>query len=189
MHQAWYKQRIAEGIGAYRHEEPYMHWHDSLFCDVDPEAIRDVVEDRTPTVATVVGTWERVARTAEIWSDLQTRGMVYRARLFSEMYLCLVYPRETVFIQLAERLSSDSAERCICRSLAHVESDYRHMRNALAHGTFALEASQDFTGIAFADRHWSKCVEFERVELDCMLVLDVLMSAFERTLDQRGAVL
>jgi hypothetical protein len=173
----WYKeviQKLIEELELER-EEPYDNWNPNLFEDVTAGDIPDSVDARLTNIALTIGTWERVEKTIDMWgSEQQVLSSVYTARLVTEMYLCLVYPRETAMKNLADRLPYDSPEWEICTCFSRRDSDYRHIRNSLAHGRFTIFPES----IIFHADDWQEELSLERVRLDCYIVFDIFMSAY-----------
>ncbi|MBN2578077.1 MAG: hypothetical protein JXB10_03720 [Pirellulales bacterium] len=177
---SWYKQRILDLIGPYRTKDPYVHWNAALFETI---AINNIPVNILPPIQNVgcgMGILERTFRTAQLWCDDKTLGVVREAHLLSIMYLCLAYPRDTCIIRLAEVLPEKSPEASLCLALADKDSDYRHLRNAIAHGTLLISWKPSLCGI-FDDRKWHKKILYEEILLLCFVVLDILMSVWSFT--------
>jgi len=172
----WYKDRISRLICGKEGELPYRHWNSDLFANVENIQVPDDLDRVLNDVAVTIGTWERVVHTARLWSDETTLNAVNHGYVLTMMFFCLQYPREAILGSLKESLPVESCERNLCASLMDKDSDYRHIRNSIAHGSF--EISNDGKAINYTDRHWSKRKSLAEVELDSLIVFDILMSAF-----------
>lgn len=173
----WYKHRISQLISSKVGELPYRYWNSGLFANVENIQLPDDLDRVLNDVAVTIGTWERVVHTARLWSDEKTLSAVNRGYILTMMFFCLQYPREAILGSLEESLPVESSERNLCVSLVHRDSDYRHIRNSIAHGSF--EITNDGREINFTDRNWSKQKPLVEIELDSLIVFDILMSAFE----------
>jgi len=194
MGNPWYREHIQELIRHLGLEKgaPYSYWRSGLFEATDPAMIPDAVDARMMDVAATMATWERVRLAGNLGGSPQDRAAVSRARAVTELYVCLVYPRQTALQELARKLPRGCAERQLCDTLSGKDSPFRHIRNSLAHGSWESTAQ----GVRFEDRDssgkgtvWAEERDFGRLHLDCLLVLDVLMSAYARRHpeDLRGA--
>jgi hypothetical protein len=177
----WYKERIAVLVSEFAAQAPYSYWSSDLFSSIHPKFVPTSIHRTMSNVAIIMGTWKRVQKTAEIWSDRKTLIAVYQGYLVTSMMMCLAYPRETTIAELARNLPCDSPEGKICTFIAEKDSPYRHMRNSIAHGTFELQERSEGLCVHFKDHDWEESRSASQVELDCLLVFDILMSAFETT--------
>jgi hypothetical protein len=134
------------------------------------------IDQRLILLSLYVGTWERVERTAALWSDEESLSAVQISRQLSHLYLCLLYPRETLLADLASRLDGDCIEAQLCLFFGGADSDYRRIRNSLAHGTFTHSG---YT-ITFRDRGWCRKMTSSELELDCLMILDIVFTAGSR---------
>lgn len=171
----WYKDRISELIAG-KNGEPYSYWRPDLFADSRDVRLPDELGRVLNDVAVTIGTWKRVIGTARLWSDEATLNAVNHGHILTMMFFCLQYPREAILGTLAMGMPVESPERKLCASLMSTDSDYRHIRNSIAHGSF--EVTNDGRGINFTDRSWNKYKPLRDVELDSLIVFDILMSAF-----------
>jgi len=152
-------------------------WHPRLFEDIRPHACDDIPLEELMTAATAMGVLERAVRSARPWVDDRTFAAVAEAWLLCSMYLCLVYPRETVLGRLAGILPADSTEGGLCAELNRKDAPYRHIRNALAHGNFRILYDPQ-REVEFHDHEWTGRILWLEAHLLCLLVLDILMSAW-----------
>ena len=174
---SWLKAKISEILPVgFAKEHPYRLWHPRLLEDVPGSTLEGCFDQRLILLHLCCGSWERLERTAAIWGNADALSAVQISRELAQLYLCLLYPRETLLADLAGRLDCDSTEARLCRFYGLPDSDYRHIRNALAHGTFAHEGQS----IEFVDREWSRRLRTEQLELDCFIILDLIFSAGER---------
>ncbi|MBW1974751.1 MAG: hypothetical protein JRI45_04175 [Deltaproteobacteria bacterium] len=176
----WYKTRISRLIKGKEKDAPYCYWSNDIFAKILPKLIPKDLDRVLSDVAIIIGTWERVLETARLWSDGNTLNAVRRGYVLTMMFFCLQYPRETILDTLIKNLPAKSRERKLCESLMHKDSDYRHIRNSIAHGSF--EITEDGKAIIFKDRKWKGQKLLAEVELDSLIVFDILMSAFEAKL-------
>lgn len=154
----WYKERILDLIQEKKDEEPYKYWSENLFENNKISKIEKESEHVLKDMIAVIPTWERVWQTANLWSDAITLNHVRRGHFMSMMFFCLQYPRETALKQILEQLPTDNDEKKLCSFLLSKDSDYRHIRNSIAHGTFNL--INNGSAIEFSDNYknqkWSK---------------------------------
>jgi len=184
----WYKEEISDLVSQFPRRLPYLWWRPDLF-EVGrnlslPLELRQEFDVHIGLVATGMGILSRAVNTAQLWVpvDHPHARAVLETELLVSMYVCLLYPRETVIVRLAECLANDSDEGKICRNLADVSQAYRHIRNALAHGTWQflnLPPPDHELRIRFIDRGWNETLLWREVRLLCLLVLDIVLSAWE----------
>ncbi|MDG4597755.1 MAG: hypothetical protein P9F75_19065 [Candidatus Contendobacter sp.] len=172
----WYKNRISRLIVGMEGELPYRHWNSDLFANVKEIQVPGNLDRVLTDVAVTIGTWERVVDTARLWSDEKTLNAVNHGYVLTMMFFCLQYPRETILSSLRDSLPINTSEKHLCASLMDTDSDYRHIRNSIAHGCFAITG--DGKAIDFSDRNWRKQKSLAEVELDSLIVFDILMSAY-----------
>jgi hypothetical protein len=173
---SWLKDRIKTLTGRLGSSPPYTLWHPRLFETVDAAIVEGCFDQRLILLELFAGTWERLERTAALWADAEALSAVQISRELSHLYLCLLYPRETLLAELGGRLDPGSREAQLCLFYGVPDSDYRHIRNALAHGTFTHLGPS----IEFSDRSWSRTMTSEQLELDCLITLDLFFSAGAR---------
>jgi len=155
---------------------PYALWHSRLFETVDAATVEGCFDQRLILLQLFAGTWERFERTAALWADAEALSAVQISRELSHLYLCLLYPRETLLADLGSRLDPSSREAQLCLFYGVPDSAYRHIRNALAHGTLTHLGPS----IEFSDRSWSRTLTSEQLELDSLMILDLIFSAGAR---------
>jgi hypothetical protein len=173
---SWVKERTQALTGRLGGAHPYTLWHPRLFETVDAAVVEGCFDQRLILLQLFAGTWERLERTASLWADTEALSAVQISRELSHLYLCLLYPRETLLAELGARLDPGSPEAQLCLFYGVPGSDYRHIRNALAHGTFTHLGPS----IEFSDRGWFRTMTSEQLELDCLIILDLFFSAGAR---------
>ena len=107
------------------------------------------------------------------------RNVISKVNLLSRLYGAFVYPRDTVMSALVERLPKDSAERRLCAAyFTDQESEYRHIRNAVAHGHIDFCDESDET--ILNDRAWRTRISCRRLLLDSLIVGDIICAIYQR---------
>jgi hypothetical protein len=176
---SWIKEKIGglrAGLGL-GNTHPYCLWNPHLFERVDPAAVERCIDQRFILLQLFAGTWERVERTAAVWCNAEGLSAVQISRQLSFLYLCQVYPRATLLADLRSRLEAGSREAQLCLFYGSKESDTRHIRNALAHGSFTHRGNDiEF----FDDGGWSRTLTTQQLELDSLVILDLIFSAGAR---------
>lgn len=187
----WYKDRIERLIPPFRQMPPHSRWNRDLFASFPAPAIANELQRGLVLVGWTYGVWERIDkllehREASLASDPLERSAYNGVKLLSQLYACLVYMRGRIFDGVAGQLDPATPESDLWQYFAGPNAEYRLIRNALAHGTFDLRQ----TDVEFRDelRKWKGCVTYERLQLDCLLMFDFLMSAFESKRGTQGPV-
>ena len=158
---------------------PYRWWHQGLFERIPVSLLKEVTTDNHFVLALgIPGAWNLVEH-AEEFRDLpgDMRNVLSKVNLLSRLYAAFVYPRDTVMDALIKRLPEDSAERRVCTAYFK-EAEYRHIRNALAHGNIDFRDESDEA--ILTDRDWTECIACRRLLLDSRIIVDVISSIFER---------
>jgi hypothetical protein len=116
----WYKKEIINLIQHYKDYPPYSYWNENLFETVNPDMLREpiidngidnesIIDETMMMISATMGTWERVIKTVQLWSDNQAIdnqaiNAVNLAYILSAMYLCLLYPRQNALEYMAKKL-------------------------------------------------------------------------------------
>ena len=184
----WWKRKVEEWIEKYKEapgtrfgESPYRFWRNDLFTseEVLRTLPRNLELDRLVNLGAAVACQERLFQTAHLWwngEDDKLR-VAYSGVLLTKMYLCLAYPRETILSRVASALPEVTAEARLCARLVSPNSTYRHVRNALAHGTVDLFPRPQ--EVLFRDRDQEVRLHVTEAELLIHVVLDIIMGAYE----------
>lgn len=159
-------------------DEPYVWWTPDICRDVPQCVASEVLNDDRFEIAVGSTVLWRDVSSANVGSSRdEYRDAILRVLYVSVFYACLVFPRERDFRALCERLPQDSAARRVLEFYTS-RTDYRHIRNAIAHGN--IDFSANGCELTLVDRKWERTISVHRLFLDCMMLSDVLQGAFEK---------
>jgi hypothetical protein len=168
----WIKREIEQLIPEFKHLEPYKYWHLDLFKKINLSAFKDAGDEKIILFNLYVGTKQRLTETVRLWSSVTEKSAVEVSSIIADMYLIYVFPRETLLPNILGCLQKNTHEWRICENYCGPESDYRHIRNSLSHGSFKHAGHK----IIFQDRKWKKTISTSRIRLDFLVLADIILS-------------
>jgi len=172
----WYKLRIKELLEKDIDKFNFDKYWDKSLKLVSKNLGKNEFENEFNNISISMGVFERVRQTTQLWSDERTINAVNLSILFNSLYLCIVYPRQGILKKIKKNFDSMSKEYKIFDFFTGSNSITRHIRNALAHGTFLIKNNS----IEFNDRKYKGEYNFLELELIVLILLDLVMSFYEQ---------
>jgi len=182
MATAWYKDELEKLKKADNLKDIAKYWKKNLFSAFTE--IPRSIDDSFVNIAVTMGTFKRLQETVLLWGDENKISATERAIFFSSLYLCLVYPKQGFLEDLYKNLPEKSDEKRILEYLTSSDSDTRHIRNSLSHGTFEFSENE----VKFKDTNphnnqtWEKSFVYPELRFLILLVVDVFMTCFEKSM-------
>jgi len=157
---------------------PYSWWAPTLFRSIDSE-IPEKVMGEERFVLTVGSTilWRDALRNMTIGCPAFADA-IRRVLHLALFYACLVFPRERDIKPLRKLVRKKSHEERLLDWYSG--NEYRHIRNAIAHGNIEFDQDAECKFINLEDRKWTKTVPIDRLILDCMILSEVFVVLFEK---------